>query len=83
VRGRVRDCPTSLAEPGAFSPCTAILREQERIRERKERYTKVAISRRFDSEPMTCSSGNRLKAVVDLIFDALPDLVVAHVRIFQ
>jgi hypothetical protein len=33
--------------------------------------------------PMTRSSRNRLKAVVDLIFDALPDLVVAHVRIFQ
>lgn len=24
-----------------------------------------------------------LKAVVDLIFDALPDLVAGHVRIFQ
>jgi hypothetical protein len=33
--------------------------------------------------PMTRSSRNRLTAVVDLIFDALPDLVGAHVRIFQ
>src|SRR5438876_1003724 len=33
--------------------------------------------------PMSRSSRNRLKAVVDLIFDALPDLVGAHVRSFQ
>jgi hypothetical protein len=32
---------------------------------------------------MTRSSRNRLKAVLDLIFDALPDLVGAHVRIFH
>ena len=34
-------------------------------------------------EPMTRSSGNRLKAVFDLIFDALSDLVGAQVRIFH
>ncbi len=49
----------------------------------KSAATKVAISQRLIPEPMTCSSGNRLKAVVDLIFNALPDLAVAHVRIFQ
>jgi hypothetical protein len=32
---------------------------------------------------LTRSSRNRLNAVVDLIFDALPDLVGAHVRIFH
>ena|ERR1035438_7040423 len=34
-------------------------------------------------EPVTRSSRNRLNAVVDLIFDALPDLVGAHGRIFH
>ena len=34
-------------------------------------------------EPVTRSSRNRLKGVVDLIFDALPDLVGAHGRIFH
>jgi hypothetical protein len=34
-------------------------------------------------ESMTRSSRNRLKAVVDLIFDALPDLIGAHARIFH
>src|SRR5580704_9435551 len=33
-------------------------------------------------EPMTRSTRNWLNAFFDLIFDALPDLVVAHVRIF-
>ena len=32
---------------------------------------------------VTRSSRNRLKAVLDLTFDALPDLVVTHVRIFH
>jgi hypothetical protein len=34
-------------------------------------------------EPMTRFSRSRLNAVVDLIFDALPDLLGTHVRIFQ
>jgi hypothetical protein len=64
------------AQMAAFSSQQAVLDGDQRRFEEKR--TSVLIP-----GPMTRSSRNRLQAVVDLIFDALPDLVGAHVRSFQ
>ena len=75
-------CQNEQGDEGDGQPRWTVRGHGSRVRTEEERFAEVAIS---GGIPRTVirSSRHRLKAIVDLIFDALPDLVGTDVRIFQ